>query len=80
MIRVVRTGQQFEATVISFVAIFLCLGSIEQDTDERAAGALKRNDSESIRSIRRDAHDQEDSCWLHDSELCISRNRVEKEA
>jgi protein-L-isoaspartate(D-aspartate) O-methyltransferase len=76
MIRVMRAGEQFDATTISSVVIFPCFGSVERDTDEDAAEAIKRNDSESIHSIRRDAHDQEDSCWLHGPDCCISRNSV----
>jgi protein-L-isoaspartate(D-aspartate) O-methyltransferase len=78
MLRVMRTGEQFDAMAISSVGIFPCIGSVERDTDERAAEALKRNDSDSIHSLRRDAHDQDGSCWLHGMDFCISRNVVPK--
>ncbi|HYL58002.1 MAG TPA: methyltransferase domain-containing protein [Candidatus Acidoferrales bacterium] len=72
MILVRREDAKFSARAISSVGIFPCIGAIERDADRNAAAAIERGDVENIRSIRRDAHAADASCWLHTDGACIS--------
>jgi protein-L-isoaspartate(D-aspartate) O-methyltransferase len=73
MLTITREAAGFSARATSSVGIFPCINSIHRETDQSAAIALRRGDYETIRSIRRDAHQPDDSCWLHNDGACISR-------
>jgi protein-L-isoaspartate(D-aspartate) O-methyltransferase len=72
MLLVRRHESRFTAEAVSAVGIFPCIGTINRESDKRAAQALSRPDYEAIRSIRRDQHDESPSCWLHTDDVCIS--------
>jgi len=72
MILVTRETSHFSVRVVSGVGIFPCIGAIEREADKRAAASLQRTDYDSITSLRRDSHAQDDSCWLHGEGFCFS--------
>lgn len=47
-------------------------GASDSESGARLAGALKRNPEE-VQSLRLDAHEKEDRCWLHHAGWCFSR-------
>ena len=69
---VTREPSHLSVHVVSSVGIFPCIGAIEREADRRAAASLERTDYDSIASLRRDAHDQDGSCWLHGNDFCFS--------
>lgn len=72
MLLVRRETSHLSVRVVSSVGIFPCIGAIERHADKRAAVSLARTDYDSIASLRRDSHQQEDSCWLHGDGFCFS--------
>jgi len=72
MMLVTREPSHLSVHVVSSVGIFPCIGAIEREADQRAAASLERTDYDSIASLRRDAHDQDGSCWLHGDDFCFS--------
>src|ERR1017187_1643606 len=72
MLLVMREPSHLSVHVVSSVGIFPCIGAIEREADKRAAASLQRPDYDSITSLRRDSHDQDDSCWLHGEGFCFS--------
>jgi protein-L-isoaspartate(D-aspartate) O-methyltransferase len=74
MLLVSRDNSHMRVKVISSVGIFPCVGAIEREADKRAAASLQRLDYDSITSLRRDPHNQDDSCWLHGEGFCFSTN------
>jgi protein-L-isoaspartate(D-aspartate) O-methyltransferase len=72
MMLVTREPSHLRVKVVSSVGIFPCIGAIERDADKRAAASLARTDYDSLSSLRRDSHDQDDSCWLHGNGFCFS--------
>jgi protein-L-isoaspartate(D-aspartate) O-methyltransferase len=75
MLLVTREPSQLSVKVVSSVGIFPCIGAIDREADKRAATSLARADYDSIASLRRDSHDQDDSCWLHGNGFCFSAKR-----
>ncbi len=72
MLLVTREPTHLSVRVVSSVGIFPCIGAIERHADQRAAASLQRTDYDSIASLRRDAHEQDGSCWLHGDGFCVS--------
>jgi protein-L-isoaspartate(D-aspartate) O-methyltransferase len=72
MLLVTREPSRLSVQVVSSVGIFPCIGAIERDADKRAAASLERIDYDSISLLRRDLHDQDNSCWLHGDGFCFS--------
>jgi protein-L-isoaspartate(D-aspartate) O-methyltransferase len=64
----------------AFSARFLCRagfvhfhGARDQAADRQLAAALARDWGSSVRSLRRDRHAEDASCWLHGDGWCLSR-------
>jgi protein-L-isoaspartate(D-aspartate) O-methyltransferase len=71
MLLITRRPAGFSATVVSPVAIFPCLGARDPDLNEQL---LRKSGPEwlAIRSVRREPHDKDDTCWLHTPGGCLS--------
>jgi protein-L-isoaspartate(D-aspartate) O-methyltransferase len=48
-------------------------GARDPAVSHELAQALRRDEGRSVRSLRRDIHAKDDSCWLHGSGWCFSR-------
>jgi protein-L-isoaspartate(D-aspartate) O-methyltransferase len=76
MLLVIRETSHLSVQVVSSVGIFPCIGAIDRKADDRAAQSLQRTDYDSITSLRRDSHAQDNSCWLHGEGFCFRQLRV----
>jgi protein-L-isoaspartate(D-aspartate) O-methyltransferase len=63
-----------------YAAEFLCgaafiafVGARDERVGRRLAAALSRDGGNPVRSLRRDAHDADATCWLHGDGWCLSR-------
>jgi protein-L-isoaspartate(D-aspartate) O-methyltransferase len=72
MMLITREPSRLSVRAVSSVGIFPCIGAIEREADKRAAAALTRTDYDSLSTLRRDPHEQADSCWLHGPGFCFS--------
>ena len=62
----------FDAKLITVVAIFSAIGLRDAGLNERLGEALKRGIYPSFKRLRRDAHDESTTCWLHGPGFCLS--------
>lgn len=63
---------------VSFIGFH---GASDAETSSRLAELLRRDGSKEVRALRVDAHDAEESCWLHGEGWCFTRREpVEVEA
>jgi protein-L-isoaspartate(D-aspartate) O-methyltransferase len=67
-----KGGETFEAKLTFGVQFIQFSGADDLDVSARLAIALDRDKGTSVRSLRLDAHDKEDSCWLHGGGWCFS--------
>jgi protein-L-isoaspartate(D-aspartate) O-methyltransferase len=72
MIKVKRRDNGYDASVVSFVGIFPCIGAIDRDDDALVIDAFKRGGHDKIRTLRRDDHETSSACWLHGRNFCLS--------
>ena len=72
MIGVTRLEAGYGACGVSSVGIFPCVTAIERDEDAEVARVLASRSFEEIKSLRRDQHQRDSTCWLHGREICIS--------
>lgn len=63
----------FAATLCGSVFFVDFEGARDTTISDELARALNRDHGFSVRSLRRDAHEKEDSCWLHGKGWCFSR-------
>jgi len=74
MIKVTRRDNGYDASIVSMVGIFPCIGAIDQADDALVADAFKRRSKQKLQSLRRDPHEASPSCWLHGRDFCLSHN------
>jgi protein-L-isoaspartate(D-aspartate) O-methyltransferase len=72
MAKIVHEGGGFSAEVVTVLAIFSCISARDPLLEPLMAKALTTGALLRIRSIRRDVHDQGETCILHGSEVCVS--------
>ena len=72
MIGVRRVGAGYAACGVSSVGIFPCVSAIDRDEDREAARVLESRNFEDLKSLRRDPHSADPTCWLHGREVCFS--------
>jgi protein-L-isoaspartate(D-aspartate) O-methyltransferase len=73
MLEVARTGERYAATFVGPVGIFPCAGARDDETNGALRRAYTNGSPESVKSLRRDRHDADVTCWLHFERLCLSR-------
>jgi protein-L-isoaspartate(D-aspartate) O-methyltransferase len=62
------------ARVFTFVAIYTALGVRNEQLAERLGKAMMGGPQrwQSVKQLRRDAHEPTDACWLHGERFCLS--------
>lgn len=79
-LKVIRQPEGFTASFVSGVRIFPCAGGRDSELNQRLKEAFDREDWKSVQSLRRDAHEATDTCWLHAENFCLSKLAVPLEA
>ena len=75
MLRLDRQGDHLAARSRGWVAFYPCLGARQPDDEAALGEALRDPEGQAaMRSLRRDAHDKDESCWLHRDGWCLSKN------
>ena len=72
ILKVTRAEQGYVARFISRTAIFPCIGTRDLNADRRLWEAFAKGGWESVRSLRRDQHELDSTCWLHGDGFCLS--------
>jgi protein-L-isoaspartate(D-aspartate) O-methyltransferase len=77
MLRLQRIGNGLAARSAGWVGFYPCAGA-RSDIDEAALGAALKDPAgqQAVRSLRRDAHEADDSCWLHGDGWCLSKHEL----
>jgi len=72
VVRIVRAGERFEASFVSFAAIGHCEGARTDDGNEALRLSYADGDADLVHSLRLDTHDPTPECWLHAEDFCLS--------
>jgi protein-L-isoaspartate(D-aspartate) O-methyltransferase len=75
MAYVARKGANLFAAMLCGSVFFVDFaGARDPAVSGELARALKRDDGVGVRSLRLDAHEKDESCWLHGNGWCFSRH------
>jgi protein-L-isoaspartate(D-aspartate) O-methyltransferase len=72
VLRLVKHDAGFEARFIDGVAIPALFGGRDPEMQKRIARAFEGGGVRSVRSLRRDEHAHDDTCWLQGESFCLS--------
>jgi len=72
MLKVKREERGYTTRFLGGVGVFHCEGSRDEEANQRLREAFMRGAWESVQSLRRDAHESSDDCWLHGDGFCLS--------
>ena len=72
LLRVAFDGRAHAASFVSTARVFHCAGSRDAEAGRLLREALRRADRSAVRSLRRDAHEADATCWLHLEGCCLS--------
>lgn len=72
MTRVRRQDKQFPLEVVTSLMIYSCISARDPQREPLLRAAMTGGKIMKIKSIRRDAHEAEDSCIVHGPEVCMS--------
>ena len=67
-----RTETAFEARFLSSASFINFSGARDEDTSKRLLNAFRRDRGAKVRSLRCDAHPEDETCWLHGEGWCLS--------
>ncbi|MBI2738686.1 MAG: protein-L-isoaspartate(D-aspartate) O-methyltransferase [Rhodospirillales bacterium] len=74
MLRVERHGDHLDAVSAGWVGFYPCAGARSADDEAALAAALEDPAGQrAVRSLRRDIHDRDETCWLHRDGWCLSK-------
>jgi protein-L-isoaspartate(D-aspartate) O-methyltransferase len=77
MLRLDRRGKELAARSAGWAAFYSCAGA--RNDEDLAALREALNDGAGqrlVRSLRRDLHDQDETCWLHGNGWCLSKREL----
>jgi protein-L-isoaspartate(D-aspartate) O-methyltransferase len=71
MFVITRRPDEYAAAFVSPVGIFPCIGARDADCNRQL---LQKTEADwlAVRSLRRDIHEADTTCWLHTSDACLS--------
>lgn len=72
MLLITRRHFGYSAQFISKVGIFPCAGARDPRLNEPLANALRGDSLKHVKSLRRDQHQADETCWLHTENFCLS--------
>ena len=76
VLRLVKHGAGFEARFIDGVAIPALFGGRDPEMQRRIARAFEGGGVREVRSLRRDEHVHDDTCWLQGVGFCLSTQEL----
>jgi protein-L-isoaspartate(D-aspartate) O-methyltransferase len=76
VLKITRQENVFTASFICQTTIFPCSGARDPELNDKLMEAFKRGDAKSVQSLRRDPHNEQESCWLHGKQFCLSKTSI----
>lgn len=73
VLKVQRLDAGYAATLLGPCGIIPCINGRDAVSEAAFADALASGGMEQVKSLRRDAHDADETCWMHCDSLCLSR-------
>jgi protein-L-isoaspartate(D-aspartate) O-methyltransferase len=72
MVKIVREHGGFSAQIVTSLAIYSCTSARDAQREPLLKAAMAGGALMKMKSVRRDAHEQSDTCVLHCADVCLS--------
>ena len=72
MVKIVRERGGFSAQIVTSLAIYSCTSARDAQREPLLKAAMSGGALMKMKSVRRDAHEQSDTCVLHGADVCLS--------
>lgn len=76
MMLVKRKGERYSARLVSLVMIYSSTSGRDGEMNAALAKQIASPKVFKVRSLRRDAHEVEEECWLHGAGFCFSQREA----
>jgi protein-L-isoaspartate(D-aspartate) O-methyltransferase len=76
MAKIIREGSGFSAQVMTPLAIYSCTGMRDAQREPLLKAAMQSGALMRMKSVRRDAHEQSDTCVVHGADVCLSSAEI----
>jgi protein-L-isoaspartate(D-aspartate) O-methyltransferase len=73
ILKVTRAKNGYAAALIGPCGFIPCIGARDTVSEAALSAALAGGGMEEVKSLRREAHEPDDSCWMHCDGFCLSR-------
>ncbi|MGA2981150.1 MAG: hypothetical protein ABSD76_16290 [Terriglobales bacterium] len=77
MVKIVREGGGFSAQVVTSLAIYSCKSARDEQREPLLKAAMASGALMKMKSVRRDPHEQSNTCVLHGADVCLSSADIE---
>lgn len=77
MAKITHEPNGFSARVVSFVAIYSCVGMRDAQLEEALGKAMGSGRLFKLRSLRRDSHEPAETCLVHGANLCLCSAEID---
>jgi protein-L-isoaspartate(D-aspartate) O-methyltransferase len=72
MAKIIRERDQFSAQIVTPVAIYSCTSARDPEREPQLKVTMTNGALMKMKSLRRDLHEQTDTCLVHGPQVCIS--------
>jgi len=76
ILKVTRADAGYGARLLGPCGFIPCINARDAESEAALAAALDGGDMDTVRSLRRDAHEADESCWMHCDGFCLSRRSL----
>jgi protein-L-isoaspartate(D-aspartate) O-methyltransferase len=76
ILKVTRVGVGYSAALLGPCGFIPCINARDAVSEAALATALEGGDMDTVKSLRRDTHDADESCWMHCDGFCLSRRTL----
>jgi protein-L-isoaspartate(D-aspartate) O-methyltransferase len=75
ILKLTRIGDEYAASLLGPCGFIPCINARDPIAEASLAAALKGGDTRSVKSLRRESHPADESCWMHCDGFCLSRRK-----
>jgi protein-L-isoaspartate(D-aspartate) O-methyltransferase len=76
ILKVTRLHAGYSAALLGSCGFIPCINARDAASEAALSAALDGEDMESVKSLRRDPHDADETCWMHCDGFCLSRRAL----
>ncbi|HEV8388580.1 MAG TPA: methyltransferase domain-containing protein [Dongiaceae bacterium] len=76
ILKVQRSDAGYSAALLGPCGFIPCINGRDVASEAALAAALEGGDTETVKSLRRDGHEADETCWMHCDGSCLSRQAI----